>query len=438
MTTAHLRPSRSAQPGAQVAPSPWIIHPTPVVSPHDGPRRVPPRAPGDREPGYQDRYDDTTLFYDVFAVGRRILAIGPPAGSLVSEVRHTVVQGTRRVSPLRVEHDLDRVGRFWARLPRRTVGPRPSLSSELFGAREVGEDLSDHFRGRRAVMTVSKDNPLEWVADWGRWYTQRHGADALVVYDNGSTSYSLEDLWSTLAAVPGVVVAAVVSWPFRYGPIGRDPLHAETWDSNYAQHGAIEHARWRLLRAADAMLSVDIDEVVNDPDGVSVFDAVSRVPSGVLSIPGAWVYPDAGASDRRPEFTDHYWIAADPSMRDAPPKWCVVPGRLPRHAQLTTHLVRGVCADTIDGRYFWHLYGISTNWDGRRSSEVVAAHQYEIEAGLKARHDGLVNSRPSAGPGRVPWPARVRRLPRSAWTRLRHAVRRARQSLQARRTRARS
>lgn len=365
---------------------PWVIRPSAVVMPEGGPARVPPRPIDKQEPGYLGKYDATTLFYDVFRMGSEVLALGPPAGSLqpvVDEVRlvdphHTISQA------FSTDAGLDRVGRFWSRAPRDQAAlyvTTPVLNDPI----PVSGDLARHFAGRRAMMTLSKNNPLEWIGTWARWYVDRHGVDAIVFYDNGSTAYTPSDVWQTLRAVPGIEVAAVVEWNFRYGPLGTNQWRL--WDSNYTQHGALEHARWRMLRDAAGFLNVDIDELVIDVDGRSVFVEVARSAGLGLQIAGTWVYPDPQAPAGLPKHADAYWVL--PGDRASPPKWIVVPRRLPRKAQLGIHnFNRGGYLLEAKHLRFGHLLNISTNWNGGRDSFNVDTTRYRIDTELLSRLRG--------------------------------------------------
>ena len=101
---------------------PFILSPSSLISPIDGPRRVPPRVLELQEPDYIEKYDASTVFYDVFLCGQKVLAIGPPAGSLADEIRSAkLTSGMQRSSRFSVESGLDRVGRFWAS-PHRGAG----------------------------------------------------------------------------------------------------------------------------------------------------------------------------------------------------------------------------------------------------------------------------------------------------------------------------
>lgn len=358
---------------------PWIIQPSSLISPAGGPRRVPPRPAEHQEPDYLAKYDSATLFYDVFRCGRRVLAVGPPAGTLVSEVQAArLVSGTGHSSRFRSDPGLDRLGRFWASTPARASADLKVWSRLSDDSVPVGADLAEAFNGLRAVMTVSQNNDLDWVTDWGSWHARHHGANALIVYDNKSSEYSLEELWESMRRINGVSVAAVVRWPFKYGPVTR---LQRFWDSDYAQRGALEHARWRLLRTSAGFLNADIDELAISPAGRSVFECAGTRPSGVLGLSGAYTYPDpATPRDRRPRHADSYWVKTFPPEMPSAPKWCAIPSRLPRTAQLAVHNVRGVPTTYVPGYRFAHLLAISTNWYGARDSFHVVPEQYEVDA----------------------------------------------------------
>src|SRR5262249_39706879 len=102
----------------------------------------------------------------------------------------------------------------------------------------------DIFHGRRVIFTMSKNNPIEWILDWARFNRDVHGADAVLIYDNGSTAYDSATLSAALKTVADIACSVVVEWPYRYGPQGFNSW--DHWDSDFCQLGAWEHARWRF------------------------------------------------------------------------------------------------------------------------------------------------------------------------------------------------
>ncbi len=130
------------------------------------------------------------------------------------------------------------------------------------------------FAGKRVLLTLSKNNRLEWICDWIRFHQDHHGANAVLLYDNNSTLYSLDELASAIANLPGIEATKVIHWPYKYGPQGHG---GGFWDSDFCQSGALEDARWRYLQRARSVLNVDIDELVL-PRSQSVFERVEAGP----------------------------------------------------------------------------------------------------------------------------------------------------------------
>ena len=100
-------------------------------------------------------------------------------------------------------------------------------------------NLCELFRGKRVMVTMSKDNDLAWIRDWVEFHTRNHGCDAVLLYDNGSTQYEAAKLQEIVAAIPGVDAALVVTWPFSYGPGGGGGMR-KVW---VALNG-LEHQVW--------------------------------------------------------------------------------------------------------------------------------------------------------------------------------------------------
>src|SRR6516165_1049964 len=134
------------------------------------------------------------------------------------------------------------------------------------------------FRERRVVLTLSRDNELQWIRDWTHFFVRKHGADAVLLYDNASTKYESDEIREVINSVPGLAVGVVVDWPFRYGI--QDHSYPE-W-SDFCQYGVLEHARHRFLAGARAVVNADIDEFPITKRGESLFDIALRSGTGYL------------------------------------------------------------------------------------------------------------------------------------------------------------
>lgn len=344
---------------------------SPAVLPQDGPfRRESPRPPHLRNDRYADQFDGHTLFYDVYRVGRDVVLQGPPLLNLAAPL--LLAPALRnRFGPLlprmrRVERH--NASEIWLR----TYDVELTLDSPLgHHAIAVQPNMSHRFAGRRVLHTLSKDNEVRWIVDWIRFYAAVHGADAVLIYDNGSTRYSAADLEAQLAATFPDIVVTVVAWPFKYGPQGGlagavNGIEAP-WDSDYCQTGSLQHARFRYLRSARSVLNVDIDElVVGAGNSGPIFAATERSRSGFIKFAGQWI---TSATPRSVTVAD--CRHGDFTLRDGqeteicPPKWCVVPGAChdSRHSWSVHNLFGARANKRISADYAYrHMKGISNNW----------------------------------------------------------------------------
>lgn len=380
--SAHGQASRPAFLGPRFG----VVRPAPVLLPSfTDARRMATRPVEHRPPGFDSQFDAETLFYDAFpGPDGQIVLLGPAFFNLEPAIRSMTVTARPSGAVCRFKvRAWNRHGQVLVQAPAGTA----QLDLDLpFGAVSVRLSPSelDVFAGRRVLFTLSRNNRLAWVRDWLRFARDIHGADAVLVYDNGSTAYAPETLLKAIADVTGIAVGRVVSWPFLYGPQGLDAWRF--WDSDFCQHGILEHARRRFLAAAAAAQNADIDEMVISRSGQSVFEAAARDPFGAVRYGGRWVtVPDAGnRDDRDSSHRDHTLVLCErPARRfgivpvDAhacPPKWTVVPSRVPDNVQWKVHgLSRWLPAQRLSANFgYRHFTSITDNWKYKRTGGGTA------------------------------------------------------------------
>jgi hypothetical protein len=359
-----------------------LLSPDPILLPHfTRLRREPTRPLPLRDEKFDQQFDATTLFFDAFRCegGDRIVLLGPPLFNLAPAFAAMSVTAlpsqTRCTFELR---HLDRHMQMWVKAPPGTARLRFAGAFGEFEV-EIAAPAASPFRDRRVIFTLSKDNELEWIRDWVRFNRDIHGADAVLIYDNDSTRYTTGELLDAVRSVGGIAEAAVVHWPFRYGPQGT--LAKGLWDSDFCQLGAWEHARRRFLANARSVMNSDIDELVLCEDGASIFDKAERSPFGIARYSGRWVVaiddakPPADALPRHRDFD----AVLRPQMqrmrlflkRDAVscfPKWTLVPRRCPDRTQWKVHTIGGWPPARLktSGASFRHFREIGGNWKYER------------------------------------------------------------------------
>ncbi len=366
-------------------------------------RRQPTRPPEARDADFTVKFDAETLFYDAF-VGTRghIVLAGPPFLNLKPALAAAtiVAQPSGAACPFTLR-ELDRHGQIHVAAPD---GTRALTLTSALGTVTIAVQASeaDIFAGRRVLFTQSRDNDLAWIQDWVRFSRDVHGADAVLIYDNASTRYTPGDLAEAVGALAGIAAVRIVDWPFKFGPQGFDAR--SYWDSDFGQHGAWEHARRQFLEAAASVQVSDIDELILTEDGCSLFEAVEASPFGLLRYEGRWVVGREGATAdgdaahrRHRDYTvvlrqrpvKRFGILTVDGDR-CPPKWSLVPSRIPDSAQWKVHSVGGYLPSRGLTRRFGyrHFREITNNWKYERTSaEQFDPALHAVDDRLKAHFD---------------------------------------------------
>ncbi|MEA2484281.1 MAG: hypothetical protein QOC55_2228 [Thermoleophilaceae bacterium] len=357
-----------------------ILSPEPILLPQfTRRRREPTRPPALRDASFEEQFDATTLFFDAFRheKSNRIVLLGPPLFNLAPAFKAIRVFAlpSNTPCPFEVRH-LDRHMQIWLDAPAATDALRFQGALGTFDV-DVAPPRPSPFRGRRVIFTLSKNNEIEWIRDWIRFNRDVHGADAVLIYDNESTRYSTGELLASIRSVGGIAEAAVVHWPFRYGPQGT--LTRGLWDSDFCQLGAWEHARRRFLTDARSVMNSDIDELVLCGNDQSIFEKAERSPFGIARYNGRWVVAtEEPGSDVLPRHRD-FDVTLRPQMqrtrflfkRDAVscfPKWTLVPRRCPDRTQWKVHTIGGWWAARLKtpSVSFRHFREIGGNWKYQR------------------------------------------------------------------------
>ena len=336
-------------------------------------KREPARPVHLRPTNFAEQFDSATLWFDQFVApsGNSVVLIGPPLFNLEQSLADAGALFFSEDEELEsVYSSRDRCSEIWLAC-HNPLCARLALTGENFRVPlSPQQNHSDWFSGRRVACTLSKDNDLQWIRDWAAFYVKRHGLDAVLLYDNGSTRYSLEDLRDTISSVPGISTAVVVAWPFLYGPQGRDSIPRLPWDSDFCQHAALSHARWRFLTSAKCVLNCDIDELVVTPKGTTIFSICESADQGYVAFNGRWGFMDSRTiAPQLIRHQDHVWTTEIP--RPCPQKWAAVPSKVPASAQWQVHKVSTLNGNNSlsDDIFYWHFRSLSNSWKYKRSPE---------------------------------------------------------------------
>lgn len=324
-------------------------------------RRDHVRKPDKRSAHYLERYDDRTLFYDCvyLADQQKYLFTSPRFLNLWRPFRSGLRMDGKPVGGLS--------RRTWLRCEQAALKATPGeleLSiGRKHGAIDARPDQMDRFAGLNCVAAVNKNNALNWVRDWANYYVSEHGADGIVLFDNGSTEYSADALAATLSAIDGLKAHLVYSAPYPYGPTDRSGKFEVS--PRFFQSAMLNIARRDALWKARAVLNVDIDEIVRKSGDTSVFDLAVRHPLRMVTIHGTWIYPSPDTVGAVAHAANTYRRVPD---RKCNRKWCMTPRGLMARFGWAVHQVGGVLQEATNTSevHLLHCRGTSTGWKKKR------------------------------------------------------------------------
>lgn len=326
-------------------------------------RRDHVRPPDNRPQRYLDGYDDRTVFYDCVARpdGKGVTLTCPPLLNLWPHLRGGLsAQG----------QPLARRMRKWSHGQADLIhvrGATKDLTLNIDGHTTpvtIRSRLAARFAGLNALVSMNKNNPLDWIQGWLRHYRQNHGLQAVLIFDNGTEDYSMEALMDCIASVDGLDTIVILQAPFPYGPAMK-PV-GNMANPRFLQTSMLNLARVDALSQARAVLNVDIDEIIHVADGRSIFDLAVDRRNTMVKVHGSWVYP-APSTDLPAGHTAHTH-RAQPNAR-CNQKWCAVPSGLLSRFGWGVHHVGGRLVRLVKatpGVELYHCLGTSTAWKSKR------------------------------------------------------------------------
>lgn len=299
----------------------------------------------------------TPLFYDVFAVAGRpfILAFGRDL------VRLRKILGELKIYSGDKQIAYARSSEYGTKI----VEPLLWLVIELDAPLEKPMELSFHWPSfsqtvtvepnpwqsqapLETLVTLQKDNAVEWISDWCLYYHRLHNIDRIVIYNNkGLIEPELQQLAASLDK--GLRVHFVV-WPFLFD-----------WDScsqrvatSSCCVGMLNHCYWWLADRAKLFLNFDIDEYLVNASGKTLADFLSSRSNKENRGAYLWGYdvPSIDLGGKLPRLRDHRFRARNltwesQKMFYAPLCW----GHLSNHRMQSnrdaSHPVRKVLAKDL-------------------------------------------------------------------------------------------
>lgn len=333
-----------------------------------------------RQDDFDEKFDDDSLFFGAYREGEGVRLDGPPLWNLQDGIAQARWAADGVAVPTGKILLRDRGHAQDSRLELAASTLHLEFDEDSFDV-EVGPSYLDLFEGRRVIYTKSKNNDLRWIREWASFYHAEHGVDGVLLYDNGSDAYSTQDVVDTLGAVPGIEAAAVVSWPFKFGPQAGE---AGRFDSDFFEYVVGSNAQHRFLGRAASVTHCDIDELVMTEDGRPLHEHLEESPRGYLRYWGRVISGHLRVpvdEERGVSFENFGYY--DPIKDLSTLKWSCIPGRLDASVQWRTHAIDGVSVRASTQLLHRHFHAVSTGWKfPRNQAKVPVPEGFEEDVAL--------------------------------------------------------
>ncbi|NDW00194.1 hypothetical protein G0A00_12885 [Yangia sp. PrR002] len=342
--------------------------------------------------GYEESFDATTLWFDAIWEDGYVTLICPRLNNFAALFR----RGRLSLDGQRVRAKIQTFYRHSVVLLRSPTRPQ-RIALEIDGhviETDVRVPETARFRDKNVILTMSKDNDLCWIEDFARFHAETQGAEAIIFIDNGSTSYTRDELQDVLENAG--LDALILRTELPFGPRGVKPYANREL---FLQTCALNSARLRFLREARAVLSCDIDELVLSQGMDTVFDVTARSWIGFTRFKGVWRYAISAEEGTLVRHKDHAFRKAED--KPCPPKWCIRPSGPLGKVQWRTHELEGFMfnwAFNSSAFLFHHCRQITTGWKrtGRfaKEGEVIE----DVPAMTLVRRAQGLSENPPASP----------------------------------------
>ena len=354
-----------------------MLRTRPLVLPNDSELfREPPRPLDKMTPDYLARYDGHTLAVDVFNAGDSLRFIGPPLLNLESYVGGAKIRFDGVEQAQFEWTDFSRMSRFKAARRGNVDRVELTFGRERFETSAAGDDL-ETFAGTNALITMNKNNSLENIRDWATNFAVNHNVNALILYDNRSSAYGLDELAAVLDKVP-LEVVYLVDWPYKFGNTGGPD---QIWDSDFGIYMCWEHARWRFLQNANSVIISDVDEFPVSESGRTIVDHLEASEYGAINYPVRNVPPVRLPSIEKKSVRLHSdYGYTNSAFTLYSKKLAFQPKRLPENVQVGNHSIYGWERKTafVDDVIARHMQGLHYDWrDGDWSYSFEERKPYE-------------------------------------------------------------
>lgn len=323
---------------------------------------------------FENRFDYKTVWNDAVQVKHdNVFLIGPPLYQALNWFKDNCYfedQNNRRLQW--IHNDYDRMGI--------TVVNTNNWINYIWLVSPHGRykilvnPISTEFAGKNVLMSISQNNPYTWIRQWIDYHYTVHGIDAVLIYDNGSSMYTVDELYAAIKRDD--IIIKVVDYNVPGGPMGSGPWEwngkkgeSLPWDSDFPAYVLFEHAKRKYLHCARTVINSAPDELLVINNKITFQDVAAHVETSQYSsllYDGPWVEPIDSISHvvaKNIPFDDrkfaNYWHTTTNIHAGVGTKWLLCPYR---NMNYQWHLHRTDTMIKTNSVTYGHYLAMNNNW----------------------------------------------------------------------------
>jgi len=324
--------------------------------------RVPSRPINLRQNNFDQLFDYTTFIYDIFADDNKTYIIAPPAtDEHWSKFKQIAFFDDKNISHYNSKLYKSKIQKLIIENSIKEIRINDNTYN-IPKTKGLGKN-------KVCLYTLQKDNDPQWIVDWANWHIENHGVTDVIIYDNNSTRYSIDELKAKIVYIKGVV--HLESIDYLWGPINHK---GSKWDCDFLQYAMFEHVRYYYLNNNGILINSDIDELIVSDKNLSISDVIKE--NSCLMYPGKWVYQNIKKTSNYSQHNLHSRIDHNSFCNC---KWCIYLKNTSDDIFLRVHNVEGSIEKILRKEFiFLHHILINTNWQYERKTTNGDFEDYDL------------------------------------------------------------
>lgn len=301
---------------------------------------------------FDESYDYDTLFADVFRIDEAVIFVSPPFLNFKQIIQDQLKIVDENGSLYKFNfHRMDRCDISVIRIPENINKIYFYKNDNDFFEVDIKQRCKK-FDNKKVVCSMQKNEPIEKIVNWIKYYNTVHDIDGFIIFDNQSTDYTEDFLFDHLTKIFPNISIEVVDWDMPYGVLG------PPWDSDWSQHIFLNLCKYNFCYESKIVLNHDLDEYL-----ISEYSIDEIVESMVSQNISSVVYESKNISsytdNNNKILNNYYYYHPEEVDTEKMTKWMTIP-KLDRSCIWSVHNIFGNTVDKTEDFYYAHMWILSS------------------------------------------------------------------------------